>query len=143
MSKAIKELQSPIFALCIVKDILVVAVGGGNKKCGVKNKIISFKLTDSGFSEELLSLDLENDVPCFLDPDESRSIFASCMNNFFLVYSLSQLDGNFKEIYKMETMDNFDVDKYQSVIKIKDDILFEEILQIKNGIIEDDVSDNN
>lgn len=115
-----RELESPIFALCIIKDIIIVAMGGGNKKCGVKNKLVSFRINEKGFSNELFSLDLDNDVPYFLEPDEERGFFAACMNNFFIVYKMNTIDGRFKEIFKKETMDYFDADKYQSVIRIKE-----------------------
>ena len=42
MSK--KTLESPIFALYIIGDNIIVASGGGDKKFGVKNKLLLYNI---------------------------------------------------------------------------------------------------
>ena len=39
-----KYLDQPIFCLCVLKDYILVASGGGGKKFGVRNVIVSYKL---------------------------------------------------------------------------------------------------
>lgn len=123
MEQKVRELNSPIFALCIVKNIVLVASGGGNKKFGIRNKIISFRAGSGGVSNELFSIDLENDVPTFIEPDNKNDLFAACMNNVTLFYKLTPKDGQFAQIYKLQTLDDFSEDKYQSCIKIENDLI--------------------
>ena len=43
-------LKSPIFALYVLNDFVIVASGGGNAKFGVKNTLQCFQFSSSGIS---------------------------------------------------------------------------------------------
>lgn len=115
-----RELDSPIFALTVLKDIVIVASGGGNKKYGVKNKLRSFKINGAYLSKELFSLDLENNVPFCIEMIEKHNIFVVCINNLSYIYKMNLSNGKFNEIFNFKTLSTFNEDIFQSCIKISD-----------------------
>lgn len=112
-----KYLEQPIFCLCVIKDYVLVASGGGGKKFGVRNKILSYQILNNyKFSEEpLCSVEFEKEIPVFISSYELLNIFCVSVDNLTVFYSLDTLNGKFHEVTRLTTMEFFDPDIYQSV----------------------------
>jgi hypothetical protein len=117
-----KYLDQPIFCLCVLKDYVIVASGGGGARYGVRNKIISYKiLNNDRFSEEMChSVEYDKEIPVFIHSLESHNIFCTCIDNLTVFYQLDISNGVFQEICRLRVMDFFDAEIYQSVCKLDD-----------------------
>ena len=115
-----KYLEQPIFCLCVLKDYVLVASGGGGKKFGVRNKIVSYRIiNDSKFSEEICHFaEYEKEIPVFISSYEPLNLFCTCIDNMTVFYNLDVSTGVFNEICRLKVMDFFDGDIYQSVCRL-------------------------
>jgi len=114
-----KTLEQPIFHLCVLKDYVLIASGGGGKKFAVRNKIISYKIiSDSKFADEMShEEEYEKEIPIYINSLELHNIFCTCVDNITIFYKLNTINGNFQEIYRQKVMDFYDADNYQTVCK--------------------------
>lgn len=94
------ELKSPIFSIYIIEDKLIVAVGGGNKKYGVKNKIIIYQLHPGYIGQVLIEKELDEN-PQYIEGIPSKKIFCYISNNKIIFNSLSNDNKSFNELYKL------------------------------------------
>jgi len=114
-----KYLEQPIFCLCVLKDYVLVASGGGGKKFGVRNKIVSYKLTDNKLSDDICHQEeFEKEIPVFISSCEASNLFCTCIDNVTVFYLLDPINGKFKELKRLCAMDYFDPDIYQSVCRL-------------------------
>jgi hypothetical protein len=113
-----RYLDQPIFCLCVLKDFILVASGGGGKKFGVRNQIISFKLTDNKFSNICHQVEFEKEIPVFISSNDETNLFCACIDNITVFYLLDVNNGTFKEIKRLTVMDYFDPDVYLSVCRL-------------------------
>ena len=111
-----KALESPIFALYIIGDNIIVASGGGDKKFGVKNKLLLYKIINEKFSDPIFEKDMGNDIPIFITGIHEKNIFLTCVNNKTIFYLLS--NNNFNEIHQFQTLDYYTEDIFQSCVAI-------------------------
>ena len=111
-----KALESPIFALYIIGDNIIVASGGGDKKFGVKNKLLLYKIINEKFSDPIFEKDMGNDIPIFITGIPEKKIFLTCVNNKTIFYLLS--NNNFNEIHQFQTLDYYTEDIFQSCVAI-------------------------
>lgn len=97
------DLESPIFSVYVIDDKLIVACGGGNPKCGKKNKIILYKM-ESGYidSKPLFEEDSGDNLPQYLDGIQSKRIFGYCAENKIYFYSLEQEGNKFNKLYTLD-----------------------------------------
>ena len=114
MSK--KTLESPIFALYIIEDNIIVASGGGDKKFGVKNKLILFNISNGKLSDPIFEKEMGNDIPMYLTGIPEKNIFLACVNNKTIFYLLS--NNKFNEILQFQTIDNYSDEIFQSCVAI-------------------------
>ena len=111
-------LKSPIFALYVLNDFVIVASGGGNAKFGVKNTLQCFQLSSSGISASPVSeQQMGNDVPVYISGLPSKNIFCISVNNFSIFYSISK-KGDFSEIYKIQSLPTANEDLFQSCLAV-------------------------
>jgi hypothetical protein len=117
-----RYLDQPIFHLCILKDYVLIASGGGGKKFAVRNKIISYKIiNDYKFSEQMsYEVEYEKEIPVYINSLQPHNIFCTCVDNLTIFYKLNTSNGEFQEIYKQKVMDYYDADNYQTVCKFDD-----------------------
>jgi hypothetical protein len=114
-----KYLEQPIFCLCVLKDYVLVASGGGGKKFGVRNKIVSYKITNNKFSDEIChSAEFDKEIPVFISSYEDLNLFCTCIDNMTVFYTLDVTSGEFAEACRVKVMDFFDADIYQSVSRL-------------------------
>ena len=111
-------LKSPIFALYVIKNFVIVATGGGNAKFGVKNLLQCFPISNQGISSTpSCELQMGNDVPVFIKGLPSKDVFCICVNNFSIFYSLSN-KGEFSEIFKIQSLPSSSEDLFQSCLAL-------------------------
>ena len=115
MSK--KTLESPIFALYIIEDNIIVASGGGDKKFGVKNKLLLYNIKNGNISNPIFEKEMGNDIPIFITGIPEKKIFLTCVNNKTIFYLLS--NNKFDEIHQIQTLDYYTEDIFQSCVSIK------------------------
>ena len=119
MQKSI-DLKSPIFSINTIDDKLIVACGGGDKKFGVKNKILLYQLKSGYISEQLCEEDLGNETPIYIESIPTKKIFCFCTENEIIFYSLSKENNKFNKIY------TFNLENAKSTfncLKINEDLL--------------------
>lgn len=120
-----KYLEQPIFCLCTLKDYVLIASGGGGQKFGVRNKIISYRIINNQFSDNIChSVEFEKEIPVFISSFEHLNIFCTCVDNVTIFYKLDTSTGVFIEIYKLKVIDYYDADIYQSVCKFDNKGIF-------------------
>ncbi len=113
-----KYLEQPIFCLCTLNDFILVAGGGGGKKFGVRNKILSYKLINNQMSDEPChTVEFEKEIPVFISSFEPYNIFSTCVDNITIFYKLDSATGVFSEIYRFKVMEFYNDDLYQSVCR--------------------------
>jgi hypothetical protein len=111
-----KYLEQPIFCLCTLKDFVLIASGGGGKKFGVGNQIISYKiLTNNQFSDVCHFAEFDKEIPVFISSFELLNVFSTCVDNITIFYKINITTGVFDEIFRLQVMDIYDADLYQSV----------------------------
>ena len=112
-------LEQPIFCLCVIKDYILVASGGGGKKFGVRNKIVSYRIIDDfKFSDAIHFAEFDKEIPVFISSYEPLNLFCTCIDNMTVFYTLDCSTGVFNEIMRLKVMDFFDGDVYQSVCRL-------------------------
>lgn len=94
------DLKSPIFSLYILRDKLIVACGGGDKKFGVKNKIILYQLQKGYIGQNLIEENLD-EIPEFIEGIQNKNIFSFCSQNKIHFYTISQDNKSFQKIYTL------------------------------------------
>ena len=94
------DLKSPIFSLYTLDDLLFIACGGGDKKFGVLNKIIAYKLSDGYFGQKLIEENLDV-IPQYIEGIPSKKIFGFCSENKIHFYNLSNNNKSFQELYTL------------------------------------------
>ena len=94
------DLKSPIFSLYILGDKLIVACGGGDKKFGVKNKIILYQLQQGYIGQNLIEENLD-EIPEFIEGIQSKNIFAFCSQNKIHFYTISNDIKSFQKLYTL------------------------------------------
>ena len=116
-----KTLQSPIFALYIIGNNIIVASGGGNIKFGVKNKLLLFNIKGGNLSEAIFEKEMGNDIPIFISGIPEKNIFLTCINNKTVFYLIS--NNKFEQIYEFKSIETFSEDIFQSCVSIdKEDL---------------------
>jgi hypothetical protein len=115
-----KYLDQPIFCLCVLKDYVLLASGGGGKKFGVPNVIVSYKIiNDSQFSDNIChTAEFEKEIPVFISSYDMLNLFCTCIDNLTVFYNLDNSNGVFEEIFRLKVMDFFDADTYQTVCRL-------------------------
>ena len=113
------NIQSPIFSLYVFGSNLLVGCGGGNKKCGIKNKILLFQLNDGSFGEKLIEEDFD-DIPDCIDGIPKKKIFCFCSTNQVIFFKISFETKKFPKIYtlKLDSDENL-----INCLKLNDDLL--------------------
>ena len=92
------DLKSPIFSLYIIDDKIIVSCGGGDKKFGIKYKIILFQLNQGYFGQRLIEENLD-EIPEFIEGIPSKKIFCFCSQNKINFYNISKDYKSFQKIY--------------------------------------------
>ena len=113
------DLKSPIFSLYILEDKLIVACGGGDKKFGVKNKIILYQLQNGYIGQNLIEEFLDI-LPEFIEGIPQKNIFGFCSNNKIIFYTISKDNKNFVKLYTLAINPE---DISLNCFKMKDDLL--------------------
>jgi hypothetical protein len=114
-----KYLEQPIFCLCVLKDYVLIASGGGGAKFAVRNQILSYKIIDNKFSDACCHYtEFEKEIPVFICSYESANIFCTCIDNITVFYSLDLSNGVFGEIHRLKISIFYDADVYQSVCRL-------------------------
>ena len=113
------DLKSPIFSLYIIDDKIIIACGGGNKKFGVKNKIILYQLYQGYFGQSLIEENLD-EIPEFIEGIPSKKIFCFCSQNKIHFYNISRDFKSFQKIYTL-TLESEEISL--NCFKIKDNML--------------------
>jgi len=113
------KLDQPIFCLCLIKDFLIVASGGGGKKFGVRNKIVSYKIINNSKISEMPShwIEFEIGIPVFISSLDSFNLFSTCMDNVTVMFKFNTRDGTFDEVSRIVVSNYYDTDVYQSVCR--------------------------
>lgn len=114
-----KYLEQPIFALGVLNDYVIIASGGGGKKYGVRNKILSYKIIeDKGFSEEPSHVvEFAQEIPVYIHTNEKTNYFCTCIDNLTVLYELNIQSGQFNEIFRLRVLEYFDLDVYLNLAK--------------------------
>lgn len=94
------DIKSPIFSLFIIEDKLIVACGGGDKKFGIKNKIIIYKLHPGFIGETLIEKELD-EIPEYIEGIPSKKIFSYISKNKIIFNAISNDNKSFKNIYTL------------------------------------------
>ena len=112
-----KFVEQPIFCLCVLKDYVLIASGGGGARYGVRNKILSYKIIDDHkFSEDALhTAEFEKEIPVFIHSLALYDLFCTAIDNFTVFYHLDINNGSFREIARLQVIDFYDPDIYQTV----------------------------
>lgn len=108
-------IEMPIFSIGSLSSFLIIAAGGGGKKFGVRNKILSYKISTSksiNSEEPAYSIEYEKEIPVHVSTIEKYMMFGVCLNNLCIVYSLDPSNGSFVEKFKLSVMDYHDSDTY-------------------------------
>ena len=113
------DLKSPIFSLYILGDKLIVACGGGDKKFGVKNKIILYQLQQGYIGNNLIEENLD-EIPEFIEGIQSKNIFCFCSQNKIHFYTISKDLKSFQKLYTL-TINPSDISL--NCFKIEGDLL--------------------
>jgi hypothetical protein len=127
------ELESPIFGLYTIGNYLIICSGGGNKKFGVKNKILLYNLTSKGLSSKhLYEKIIDDDIPTFITGINKKNIFVTCMNGSAYFYKISK--DKFDEIYKLDVIEEYNDELFLNCIYI-DEKTGDMITGTSNGIL--------
>lgn len=94
------DINSPIFSLYFLEDKLLVGCGGGDKKFGVKNKIILYQVEQGYFGKSLLEENLD-EIPEFIEGIPSKKIFCFNSKNKLYFYSISKDNKTFQKKYTL------------------------------------------
>ena len=94
------DINSPIFSLYIFEDKLIVGCGGGDKKFGLKNKIILFQIHQGYFGQSLSEENLD-EIPEFIEGIPSKKIFCFNSKNKLYFYSIMKDNISFKKKYTL------------------------------------------
>ena len=130
-SNKIIELKSPIFALFIIDDILIVSSGGGNTKFGLKNKLLSFKVSNNGITQQIHEEDMGNDIATSICGLPLKKIFCISIANYTKFYTVSS-NGKFNSIHTLQTLNESNEDLFQTACSLTNTHLG---IGTSNGII--------
>lgn len=114
-----RNANSPVIGLFIINNYLIVASGGGGKKFGLRNKLLSYRLSLKGISEVIYEKEID-EMPVFISGLQTHSLFCVCMSNQSLFYSLND-KGEFNEVNKIATLDIKSKEIFQSVCQMSSD----------------------
>jgi hypothetical protein len=129
------ELESPIFGLYTIDNYLIICSGGGNKKFGVKNKILLYNITSNGLSSKpLFEKIIDDSIPTFITGIKDKQIFVTSMNGAAYFYKISS--NKFEEIYSLEVLkeNNNNEELFLSCIYI-DNKTDEMVTGTSNGVL--------
>lgn len=100
------KLESPVFGLYTIDNYLIICSGGGNKKFGVKNKILLYNLSPYGLSSKpLFEKIIDDSIPTFITGINDKQIFVTSMNGAAYFYKISS--NKFEEIYTLDVLEEY------------------------------------
>jgi hypothetical protein len=106
--------------LCILNDYVVSAIGGGGKKFGVRNKLISYNIKgDKLSSEPIHQIEFEKEIPLSLTTFPKLNIFATCLDDQLAFFKMEN-NGAFNEIFRYKVLDYCDETIFLSVCKFSE-----------------------
>ena len=127
------KLESPVFGLYTIDNYLIICSGGGNKKFGVKNKILLYNLTSKGISSKpIFEKIIDDSIPTFITGINKKQIFVTSMNGSAYFYKIS--NNKFEEIYKLDVLSEYNEELFLNCFYI-DNNTGEMITGTSNGIL--------
>jgi WD40 repeat protein len=98
---------------------VLIAAGGGGSMFGVRNKILSYRVENNKFSEQVFQNEFEKEIPVYITAYEKLDMFIVCVDNYCFLYKLNS-DGTFKQISKLKVLEYRDQSSYVTVCKFDD-----------------------
>ena len=127
------KLESPVFGLYTIDNYLIICSGGGNKKFGVKNKILLYEITSKGISTNpLFEKIIDDSIPTFITGINKKQIFVTSMNGSAYFYKIS--NKKFEEIFKLDILKEYNEELFLNCIYI-DNKTGEMLTGTSNGIL--------
>jgi hypothetical protein len=103
-----------------MNDYVIAAIGGGGKKFGVRNKLISYSIkSDKLSSDPIHQVEFEKEIPVYISNYPKLNLFAVCLDDHFAIFKM-ETNGTFNEIFRYKALDYFDIDIYLSVCKFSE-----------------------
>ena len=100
-------LESPIFGIDYIGNYIVAICGGGGKKFGVRNYLLSYQINKDKISKDAIyKLDYGDKLATFIKSMNKNNIFIVCFDSCSITYSIELGTGEVKEISIYENMNN-------------------------------------